>query len=86
LDTAHYKLISEEDQRKFVSAKENKQAYMDSYSQKFEIPSFYVQQSKFYGPDPSYYVQIVHFCFPSGKTKVYDHFFESRSTHKLKNW
>ena len=58
---------------------------MDNYSQTFEIPSFYVEVSKFYGPDPNYYFQIVHYKFPEDDMKVYDHVFDKHQKKEFKD-
>ena len=82
MDTRHK--TTEDDVRKIVKAEENMKDFMNNYSQTFEIPSFYVENSKFYGRDPNYYFQIVHYKFPE-KMMVFDHAFDQHEKKEFKD-
>ena len=44
----------------------NKKAFIDDYGVKFEIPSLYVQDSKFYKSQPEYAVWLINYVAPKG--------------------
>jgi len=56
---------------KFTTAEYNKKRYMENYGIKFEIPTIFVQDSKIYPVNPSYYIQLVKYSMPRKKDYQY---------------
>ena len=58
---------------------------MKNYSIEFEVPSYHVQDARFWKTDPKYYVEIVHYAIPpNSKQKVFDHYVNGE--HKEMNY
>jgi hypothetical protein len=56
-----------------TTAEVNKKAFIDDYGVKFEIPSLYVQDAKFYKGQPEYAVYLTNYVAPQGQMQLQRH-------------